>query len=83
MDEYQGGKIFIEGKEVKIDNPLKAMELGIGYLPEDRQKQGLVLDWEIVKNITLSDLDRFASRGWVDEDSEAETALRLWLRRLT
>ncbi|NLU35424.1 MAG: sugar ABC transporter ATP-binding protein [Clostridiales bacterium] len=77
LDEYQGGKIFIEGKEVKIDNPLKAMELGIGYLPEDRQKQGLVLDWEIVKNITLSDLDRFASRGWVDEDSEAETALRL------
>lgn len=77
LEDYQGGRIFIEGKEVKIDNPLKAMELGIGYLPEDRQQQGLVLDWEIAKNITLSDLDSFANKGWLDEDKEAEKALHL------
>ncbi|HHY81327.1 MAG TPA: sugar ABC transporter ATP-binding protein [Clostridiales bacterium] len=77
LEEYHGGRILLEGKEVKIDNPLKAMSLGIGYLPEDRQKQGLVLDWEIVKNISLSALDRYANKGWLNEELEAESALQL------
>jgi rhamnose transport system ATP-binding protein len=74
---YHGGKIFVEGREVSIKNPPDAMELGIGYLPEDRQKQGLVLDWEIVKNITLPTLDKFSNKGWLNEDKENEKALHL------
>ncbi|MDD3839458.1 MAG: sugar ABC transporter ATP-binding protein [Clostridia bacterium] len=68
------GKIYLEGKEIKIRNPLEAMELGIGYLPEDRQKQGLILDWEIGRNITLPTLNKFSNKGWIDEDKEAEIA---------
>lgn len=74
---YHGGKIFVEGREVSIKNPPDAMKLGIGYLPEDRQKQGLVLDWEIVKNITLPTLDKFSNKGWLNEDKENEKALLL------
>jgi rhamnose transport system ATP-binding protein len=54
------GKIFLEGRQVSIRSPLEAMSLGIGLLPEDRQKQGLILDWEIFKNITLSNLAKFS-----------------------
>jgi len=53
------------------------MKLGIGYLPEDRQKQGLILSWSIEKNITLANLDRFAPGLLVQEAKEKETAERL------
>ncbi|HHW00411.1 MAG TPA: sugar ABC transporter ATP-binding protein [Clostridiaceae bacterium] len=74
---YDKGKVYLEGKEVKINNPLDAMKLGIGYLPEDRQKQGLVLQWEISKNITLSTLDKLCNKGWLNASREAEVAKEL------
>lgn len=71
------GKIYMEGKEVEIDNPTQAMELGIGYLPEDRQKQGLILNWEIGRNITLPTLEQYSNKGWLDDEREAEVAKEL------
>jgi rhamnose transport system ATP-binding protein len=71
------GKIFWKGKEVQIKNPLDAMRNGIGYLPEDRQKQGLVLQWAIARNISLPSLDKFAARGRIDTRKELDAAKRL------
>ncbi|MGE7269943.1 sugar ABC transporter ATP-binding protein [Brevibacillus panacihumi] len=68
------GRVFLRGEEIVIRHPWDAMKAGIGYLPEDRQKQGLVLDWGIGRNITLSALDQLSRRGWVDEKKEAELA---------
>jgi rhamnose transport system ATP-binding protein len=53
------------------------MQMGIGYLPEDRQKQGLILSWSIEKNITLANLDRFAPGLAIREAEERQTAERL------
>jgi rhamnose transport system ATP-binding protein len=47
------GTIRLKGKTVSPRSPMDALETGIGYLPEDRQLQGLVLEWEIGSNITL------------------------------
>jgi rhamnose transport system ATP-binding protein len=77
ITSYDQGKVFLEEKEVKIAGPLDAMNLGIGYLPEDRQKQGLVLQWEIGMNITLPTLNKFAKNGWLDAHKEAEVAKAL------
>jgi rhamnose transport system ATP-binding protein len=74
LDKYDGGKIFVDGKEANIKSPSDAMSYGIGYLPEDRQKQGLVLDWEIVKNITLSTLDKYSKQNWINVKHECERA---------
>lgn len=74
---YDAGHIYMEGKEVRIRSPRQAMDLGIGYLPEDRQKQGLVLDWSISKNITLATLKQHSSRGVLSIRRENETAGRL------
>lgn len=71
------GKIFIKGNETKITNPLQAMKQGIGYLPEDRQQQGLILSWGIDKNITLPSLDRLSSKGWLNKKKEEEIASSL------
>lgn len=74
---FDTGKVFLNGKEVIVRNPKDAMNLGIGYLPEDRQLQGLVLDWEIGKNITLPALKKLSKNGWLDEKKEAEIAKSL------
>lgn len=68
------GKIYLEGKEVKIKQPSDAMKLGIGLLPEDRQKSGLILSWGLGQNVTLSTLDKYAKHGFLDEKKERETA---------
>jgi rhamnose transport system ATP-binding protein len=59
------GRIFLEGKELHIANPADAIKRGIGYLPEDRLRQGLVLEWELSKNVTLPTLQQFGTLGWL------------------
>jgi rhamnose transport system ATP-binding protein len=53
------------------------MKRGIGYLPEDRQQQGLILSWDIDKNITLPSLNLLSRKGWLDKKKEEEIASRL------
>jgi rhamnose transport system ATP-binding protein len=68
------GTIFFEGKKITITNPIQALKVGIGCLPEDRQKQGLVLEWEIGKNISLSTIENYCRRSWIDQTKERKVA---------
>jgi rhamnose transport system ATP-binding protein len=77
IEPYDKGKIYFQGKEVTIKNPFEAIQLGIGYLPEDRQQQGLILDWEISRNITLSALNQIMKKGWLVENTENSIAKEL------
>jgi len=74
LEKPDSGKIFVNGKEVRISNPNLAMKYGIAYLPEDRQAQGLILPMDITKNITLPILDKFTKVSWVNEKKEIEDA---------
>jgi ABC-type sugar transport system ATPase subunit len=49
-----GGRILLEGKEVRIGSPRDAVALGIAYLPEDRKVQALVLPMNVRENLTLA-----------------------------
>lgn len=71
------GKLFLEGKEITINSPADALMHGIGYLPEDRMKQGLVLDWDLIRNITLASLRSFCRKGFMQPSKERDVALRL------
>lgn len=53
-DRITGGKIRIKGKDVKIKKPKDAMMHGIGYLPEDRKRDGIVDDLSVRENIILA-----------------------------
>jgi rhamnose transport system ATP-binding protein len=69
------GKIEIAGQEVRITSPRQAMDLGLAYVPEDRQHHGLVLPMSIAYNITLPRLDSFAAAGgWVKNGEENQSA---------
>lgn len=53
-DKVLGGKVKMNGKEVKIKKPLDAMKLGISYLPEDRKRDGIIGDLSVKDNIILA-----------------------------
>ena len=42
LDRLDAGTIFLGGREVRIDSPSRAVQLGIGYITEDRRGQGLI-----------------------------------------
>jgi len=64
------GSLLLNGKETKVNSPVEAMKYGIGYLPEDRQRQGLVLSWGIGENITLPILEKFSKASGLDIKKE-------------
>lgn len=67
------GEILLNGKQVQIDDYEDAKKLGISYLPEDRKLNGLVLDMNIVSNITLISLEKY-SRFLIDRKKEISKA---------
>lgn len=69
------GEIYIHGKEVKISNPREAIENGIGYLPEDRKYEGLILTKSVKENITLASLTQKFCNGFIiNHKKEAEVS---------
>ncbi len=71
------GKVFLEGKEIYIKTPSDAMEKGIILLPEDRQKQGLVMSWGLGRNVILPIISKYAKSGFNDEKAERELSKKL------
>ena len=61
VEKLTSGKIFLKGQEVRIKSPSDAISRGIGLLPENRQIEGLILDWGIGENITLPELKSFVT----------------------
>lgn len=74
VEKLSSGKIFWEGKEVKIHSPSEAMQMGIGLLPENRQIEGLILDWGIGRNITLTELKSYVNKLFLNMKKENKTA---------
>lgn len=75
------GTVKIDGRPVRIEHPQQALDLGLGFVPEDRQHHGLVLPMSIAANITLPILPRFATAGWLRQ-REAEKVAATAAERL-
>ena len=75
------GVIEVAGRAVRIANPRQAVALGIAYVPEDRQHQGLIGQMTITENITLPLLRLFARLGFLDFPAERRHA-EIWRERL-
>ncbi len=55
-DPKTGGRVLLDGQEVDIREPLDAIRLAIGYLPEDRKGQGLFLQLSALANTSMNTL---------------------------
>lgn len=80
LDKSAMGKIFIKGQEMKLGDVTKAMHWRIGFLPEDRKKEGLVLGMNISDNVSLPHIDFFANLGFVNRDRELLAVQKLTQR---
>jgi D-xylose transport system ATP-binding protein len=69
------GKIKMDGKEITIRSSREAMRHGISLVPEDRKRHGLVLIQSILRNISLANLDRFASFMRIDDVAELKESM--------
>jgi len=72
LTKIDTGTIKVEKKEVKIRNANDAMRLNIGFVPEDRKKEGLILMETMVENMTLPSLKKFAMFGFLNRQKQNE-----------
>ncbi len=75
-DAIDGGRIFVRGEERKISSPRVAIELGMGFLTEDRKRQGLVLVLSVRENIGLPSVARWSRAGIVQAWRETAAAAK-------
>jgi ABC-type sugar transport system ATPase subunit len=62
LDAKQGGAIYLEGENVKINNVDEGLSQGVGYLTEDRIKWGLIGVRPLYENATLTFIQKLASK---------------------
>jgi len=70
LDEAATGAVTVDNAPMRLGTPLEAMRRGLGFVPEDRKRQGLVLSLSCRDNTTLPFLRRLASHTWVRRSEE-------------
>ncbi|RDU34738.1 heme ABC transporter ATP-binding protein [Neobacillus piezotolerans] len=70
LTKVSGGKVSLQGKDITNERIRNRTEIGISYIPEDRQRFGLVLDFDLSTNLALKQYyqEPFCSKGILDKD---------------
>src|SRR5204862_4871234 len=68
------GTITLCGQPVKIDSPWHAIDAGIGYVPEDRRRHGVILEMPVASNITMGIHPMLFPGNWLRLGTERELA---------
>ena len=62
-DAVDGGELVVEGVSTKRRTPLAMIRLGVGFVPEDRHRDGLMLSMSVEQNLAMAALDMFSNFG--------------------
>jgi rhamnose transport system ATP-binding protein len=81
IDRYDAGQVLVAGRALRGGSPVTAMAAGVGYVPEDRRQQGLVMEMSIAQNIALTSLPSVRRGGFVFGTTERAFAAD-WASRL-
>jgi rhamnose transport system ATP-binding protein len=81
IDRYDAGSVTVRGRDLRRASPTNAMAAGIGFVPEDRRQQGLVMDMSVQQNVALASLGRLRSGGLIRASAERAMAAD-WAARL-
>jgi simple sugar transport system ATP-binding protein len=77
------GEILLRGRRVKIGSVRQAMRLGIGYVPEDRLVQGLVMDQSVGKNIVVTVLRKLLNGLGLIDRRQVRKSVNNWVEQLS
>jgi ribose transport system ATP-binding protein len=80
-DRAERGRVIVNGTPLRLRQPSDAIRRGIGLVPEDRKRHGLVLSQSVVGNLSLPQLRRLARGGVVSRRRENALGSR-WIGEL-
>ncbi|WP_215085104.1 sugar ABC transporter ATP-binding protein [Exiguobacterium sp. s78] len=79
---FQEGEVRIGGKAHRLRNPQAAIQAGIGLVPEERRKEGILVADSVAENLTAAAAHDFVNRwGLMDRRKEANQASQ-WVKEL-
>jgi len=81
IDPLDSGEVSVNGTELRNHTAQDAMAAGIGFVPEDRQQQGLVMEMTATRNATLTVLPQVQRFGFVSREKERQIAAQ-WTERM-
>jgi simple sugar transport system ATP-binding protein len=72
----KSGTILLRDKDITHDGPARTIAAGVSVIPEDRQRRGLVLEFDLVENIVLGDHTRapYSHQGFLDRKAMDQVA---------
>jgi len=70
LDRYDSGEILFSGRELNVKNPLEAIDTGIGFVSEDRHKEGLIELMSVKENLCQPSLPWINRFGWIEKKRE-------------
>jgi ABC-type sugar transport system ATPase subunit len=77
IDHVDSGQFFVEGREIVIRQPADAIAQGMGFVTEDRHREGLLSAADVCSNVTLTLLPRLVHLlGWISRKEEESIAQR-------
>ncbi|MDO1485114.1 sugar ABC transporter ATP-binding protein [Rhodococcus rhodochrous] len=71
------GQVTVDGRTVDLTAPGAMATAGVGVIPEDRHRSGVVLDLSIADNLVMKDLASVSRRGWLDRRTIRDRAAEL------
>jgi rhamnose transport system ATP-binding protein len=81
IDRRDAGQVTVEGRQLPAASPTAAMAAGMGFVPEDRREQGLIMDLSIARNASLASLRRLR-RGLLIRAADERELAADWATRL-
>lgn len=82
LDSKDSGEVLIDDKPVDLKNPHEAIAHGMGFLTESRKEEGLILDFSVRDNISMTAFEEFSKRGMINQKEENDF-VDLLIDRLT
>lgn len=82
LDPHRVGHISVDGRTVSIRRPIDAMRAGIGLVPEDRKRQGLILGMSCGDNVTIAMLEQLSNRLGVIAGAKARKLVDRFFHQL-
>lgn len=82
LNRVDEGEFFIDGSRVFIKSTKDAIDHGIGYVPENRMKEGLILDKPISSNILITILERLLGKLHLLREEKKGREVERWIKEL-
>ncbi len=80
LDPNARGRVWMEGEALPMEGAKNAMKRGLGLVPEDRKRAGLVLGMSCLQNFSLPNLERLSRYTWIRRKAERADALDYFSR---